>query len=80
MVNARPPLLWQHVVAKHGEGTAPTDCFPELLKDFDPHDPDGSKKAALDKAADVSSQPKKVVKKDPGLDMLEAGLAATKKK
>lgn len=80
MVNARPPLLWQHVVAKHPAGTPPTECFPELLKDFDPDDPDGSKKAAADKAAGLTVAPKKVVKKDPGLDMLDAGLAVTKKK
>jgi len=83
MVNARPPLLWQHVVAKHPAGTAPTACFPVQLKDFDPEDPDGEKAAKEAAKAGAASpvKPKKVAKKkDPGLDaLLEAGLAAGKK-
>lgn len=77
MVNAKPPLLWQHVVAKH-PGTAPTACFPIHLKDFDPNDPKGEKKAAEAKKNPVK---KKVVKKkDDDLDaLLDAGLAKKKK-
>lgn len=82
MVNAKAPLLWQHVQAKHPPGTAPTACFPVQLKDFDPNDPNGekaAKEAAKGGAAPV--KPKKVTKKkDDGLDaLLDAGLAATKK-
>lgn len=80
MVNARPPLLLQHVTAKHPGGTAPEECFPEL-KDWDPNDPDGTKKAAAASAA-AAAKPKKTVKKnDAGLDdLLSAGLSKGKKK
>jgi len=79
MVNARPPLLYQHVVAKHPEGTDYKACFPELLKDWDPNDPNGEKKAAAAAAEPV--KPKKVVKKqDAALDeLLSAGLTSGKK-
>jgi Zinc-binding len=84
MVNSRPPLLWQHVQAKHPPGTAPTDCFPVQLKDFDPNDPTGekaAKEAAASGAAAAPPKPKKVVKKDLGLDaLLDAGLAGKKGK
>ena len=83
MVNSRPPLLWQHVQAKHPPGTAPTDCFPVQLKDFDPNDPTGEKAAKEAAAAGAAAppKPKKVVKKDPGLDaLLDAGLAGKKGK
>jgi Zinc-binding len=78
MVNARPPLLWQHIVAKHPPGTDPAVCFPVLMKDFDPNDPKGEKKAA-DIAAAV--KPKKpTVKKDDALDaLLDSGLKKGKK-
>ena len=78
MVNARPPLLWQHVVAKHPPGTSPTACFPVQLKDFDPNDPKGEKKAAEPQAA---VKPKKTAKKaDANLDaLLDAGLKKGKK-
>lgn len=81
MVNSKPPLLWQHVVAKHPPGTAPTACFPVLLKDFDPNDPNGEKKATTDTAATAQPVKPKVVKKsDPGLDaLLDAGLKQKKK-
>ena len=46
MANARPPLLYQHVIAKHPAGTDPAACFPNQLKDYDPNDPKGEKKAA----------------------------------
>ena len=84
MVNARAPLLWQHVQAKHPPGTDPLACFPVQLKDFDPEDPTGEKKAKKEAAAKggAAVKPKKTVKKkDDGLDaLLDAGLAATKKK
>ncbi len=36
MVNSRPPLLYQHVVAKHPDMLSdPTRCFPELAG-YDP--------------------------------------------
>lgn len=78
MVNARPPLLMQHVTAKHPAGTKLEDCFPEL-KDYDPNDPDGTKKAATTAAA---VKPKKAAKKkDDNLDdLLSAGLTKGKKK
>ena len=80
MVNARPPLLYQHVTAKHPAGTKPTDCFPDALKDFDPNDPDGAKAAAAAAAAAKAAPPKPVKKADPGLDMLlDAGLKKGKK-
>ena len=80
MVNAKPPLLWQHIVAKHPEGTDPKVCFPVHMKDFDPNDPKGEKKAAADAASGVVVKPKKVVKKDDNLDsLLDAGLKKGKK-
>lgn len=81
MVNAKPPLLWQHVVAKHPPGTTPTACFPVLLKDFDPDDPKGEKKAAADKAA-AAKKKKAAAKKAAGADLddlLSAGLKTKKK-
>lgn len=82
MVNAKPPLLWQHVVAKHPPGTDPAVCFPVHMKDFDPEDPKGEKKAAAAAAAAVAGplKPKKVVKKDDALDaLLDSGLKKGKK-
>lgn len=81
MVNARAPLLWQHVVAKHPAGTDPKACFPVHLKDFDPNDPEGKNKAPETTSA-APVKPKKIaVKKDDGLDaLLSAGLEAGKKK
>ena len=83
MVNARAPLLYKHIVAKHPdiiESGALTQCFPSgELDGFDPNDPKGEKAAAAAKAA-----PKKAAKKknDLGdLDMLlDAGLSKGKKK
>lgn len=47
------------------------------MKDFDPNDPKGEKKAAVAAAA---AKPKKVVKKDDALDLLlDAGLKKAKK-
>lgn len=83
MVNARPPLLYQHVVAKHPPGTDPVACFPVHMKDFDPNDPKGEKKAAAAKSAGGSkpAPKKKAPKKDDGLDaLLDAGLSKGKKK
>jgi hypothetical protein len=80
MVNARPPLLYQHIVAKHPEITMPsqfTQCFPELAG-FDPADPKGEKAAAAAKAKGTA---KKSKKKDDNLeDLLSAGLTIGKKK
>lgn len=80
MANARPPLLYQHVVAKHPAGTELTACFPVHLKDFDPNDPKGEKKSATQTSGPI--KPKKTVKKkDADLDdLLNAGLSAGKKK
>lgn len=86
MANARAPLLYQHVVAKHPAGTELTACFPVQLKDFDPNDPKGEKKAAAERAAAAAAgapKPKKAgaKKKDANLDaLLDAGLSAGKKK
>jgi Zinc-binding len=76
-----PPLLMQHVTAKHPPGTDPLACFPEQLKDYDPNDPNGEKKAAAEAAAGTAVvKPKKVVKKDDDLDLLlDAGLKSRKK-
>lgn len=80
MVNAKPPLLYQHVIAKHPAGTDPVACFPVHMKDFDPNDPKGEKKAAAEKAAGAAAPKKKAVKKDDGLDtLLDAGLKTKKK-
>lgn len=84
MVNSRPPLLYQHIVAKHPdivESKALTQCFPNgELDGFDPDDPDGTKAAAAAKAAPA----KKITKKtsDVGnLDaLLDVGLKKGKKK
>lgn len=80
MVNARPPLLHQHIVAKHPEITDAsqfTQCFPEL-SGYDPSDPKGEKAAAAKAAA---AKPKKSKNKnDAGLDdLLNAGLTKGKK-
>lgn len=80
MVNAKPPLLYQHVVAKHPAGTNMLECFPVQLKDFDPADPEGKNKAASASTSSGPVKPKKTKKKDDGLDdLLNAGLAAGKK-
>jgi hypothetical protein len=77
---AGAPLLYQHVVAKHPVGTSPSACFPVQLKDFDPSDPKGEKKLKEEPVAAII-KPKKVVKKDPGLDdLLNAGLTKSNKK
>ena len=82
MVNAKPPLLLQHVVAKHPSGTDPVTCFPDQLKDYDPNDPKGEKKAAAEKAA-AAKKKKAAAKKAGGADLddlLNAGLKPKKKK
>jgi len=81
MSNARPPLLYQHVVAKHPAGTDPLSCFPVELKDFDPNDPKGEKKAATGGASGPPKPKKAAKKKDADLDaLLDAGLTLGKKK
>jgi hypothetical protein len=83
MSNARPPLLYQHVVAKHPAGTDPLSCFPVQLQGFDPSDPEGTKAAAAAAAsgsgAAAAPKPKPVKKKDDGLDaLLDAGIKKKK--
>mmetsp|Transcript_35390 Transcript_35390/g.73708 ORF Transcript_35390/g.73708 Transcript_35390/m.73708 type:complete len:82 (-) Transcript_35390:139-384(-) len=81
MVSAKAPLLWQHVVAKHPADTKPTDCFPVLLKDFDPEDPTGEKAKKAEDAKKAAAVKKKAKKKDDNLDdLLNAGLTKGKKK
>ena len=81
MINSRPPLLYQHVVAKHPAGTDPAACFPVQMKDFDPNDPKGEKKAASSAKTTTVAPKKKAPKKDDGLDaLLDAGLSKGKKK
>jgi hypothetical protein len=77
MANARPPVLYEHVVAKHS-GTDPVTCF-ESLKDFDPADPKGLKKAATSTTA-TGGAPKPKSKKEADLDLLlDAGIKTKKK-
>ncbi|EEC51907.1 predicted protein [Phaeodactylum tricornutum CCAP 1055/1] len=69
-----------NALAKHPVGTSPSACFPVQLKDFDPSDPKGEKKLKEEPVAAII-KPKKVVKKDPGLDdLLNAGLTKSNKK
>jgi len=80
MVNARPPVLYQHVTAKHPAVTDPASCF-DMLKDFDPNDPKGEKKVGDDATKAVAV--KKVAKKTTEDDLsalLDAGLKVGKKK
>lgn len=85
MVNARPPLLYQHIVAKHPEiieSKAYDQCFADLAG-FDPADPKGEKAAAAAKAAGAKKAGgKKKGKNDLGdLDsLLDVGLTKGKKK
>lgn len=76
----KPPLLYQHVVAKH-EGSDPATCFPSL-RDFDPNDPKGEKAAAAEKAKKAAAAKKKKAKDNAaGLDdLLSAGLKKGKNK
>eukprot|EP00543_Licmophora_paradoxa_P008945 CAMPEP_0202441468 /NCGR_PEP_ID=MMETSP1360-20130828/999_1 /ASSEMBLY_ACC=CAM_ASM_000848 /TAXON_ID=515479 /ORGANISM="Licmophora paradoxa, Strain CCMP2313" /LENGTH=134 /DNA_ID=CAMNT_0049056473 /DNA_START=26 /DNA_END=430 /DNA_ORIENTATION=+ len=80
MVNARPPVLYLHVTSKHEAGTDPATCFP-VLKDYDPNDPKGEKKAAAEKEKAALKAKKKKAAAGGGLDdLLSAGLVAGKKK
>ena len=75
MANARPPLLYEHVVAKHA-GMDPIACF-DMLQDFDPNDPKGLNKPA---PAGGAPAPKPKSKKEADLDLLlDAGLKPKKK-
>ena len=80
MVNARPPLLYQHIVAKHPDKVNDlTACFPVELKGWDPNDPKGEKAAAAAKAAKKPTKKKAAGGAD--LDaLLDAGLSKGKKK
>jgi hypothetical protein len=72
MINATPPLLYQHVIAKHPSGTNPGTCFPSLAG-YDPNKP-----VAL---APVAAAPPKPKKKKPEAaldDLLNAGLQKKK--
>lgn len=78
MVNAKLPVLYLHVTSKHEPGTDPATCFA-ALKDFDPNDPKGEKKAAAAQAKPAGT--KKAKKKEEDLsDLLDAGLSMGKKK
>jgi hypothetical protein len=85
MVNARPPLLYQHLVAKHPDMVDDpakwVQCLPDLAG-FDPNDPKGEKAAAKAKQEAAAAKKKQATKKnDAGLDdLLSAGLTTTKKK
>ena len=80
MINSRPPLLYQHVVAKHPDGTDLKACFPELAG-WDPNDPDGTKAANADKAAAAKKAKAKAKNNAVDLDsLLDAGLKKGKKK
>mmetsp|Transcript_3155 Transcript_3155/g.8538 ORF Transcript_3155/g.8538 Transcript_3155/m.8538 type:complete len:134 (-) Transcript_3155:334-735(-) len=81
MVNSKPPLLYQHIVAKHPDlMNEPTRCFPELAG-FDPNDPKGLKAAAAAKDADKKKKSKKGGSNADSLDdLLNAGLKKGKKK
>lgn len=74
MVNAKPPVLLQHVTAKHPGDVDPASCFP-MLKDLNSNEPKNEAKSEAPK-------PKKAAKKkDADLDdLLNAGLAGGKKK
>jgi arylsulfatase A-like enzyme len=77
MVNAKPPVLYLHVTSKHDPGTDPLACFPDALRDFDPEDPEGTKKAQEDakKAAEAAARRRSSKKANADLDdLLNAGL------
>ena len=83
MVNARPPLLYQHIVAKHPdivESKAYSECFPTgELDGFDPLDPKGEKVAATAKPGGEQKTTKKSGN-TPDLDLLlDSGLKKSKK-
>ena len=68
------------MTSKHDAGTLPESCFPSL-KDFDPDDPKGEKKAAADKAKAAAAKKKKAKASADDLDnLLDAGLNIGKKK
>jgi len=81
MVNSRPPLLYQHVTAKHPEfEKTPEKCFVELAN-FDPSDPKGEKAAAKAKADEQKKKSKAKKAHTADLDsLLDAGLKKGKKK
>jgi hypothetical protein len=77
MVSARPPVLYQHVVAKHPPGTDPASCFTSLAG-YDPNNPEPATTAAA--TGGEAPKPKVVKKKDDPLDaLLDAGLSTKKK-
>jgi hypothetical protein len=84
MVNARPPLLYQHIVAKHPELVDPksfSQCFPSgELDGFDPNDPKGEKAASSAKSAESAAKAAAKKKAANDLDaLLDAGISSKKK-
>lgn len=80
MVNVKAPALYLHVTSKHDPDTDPASCFPSL-KDFDPNDPKGLKKAANGSGPEAPKPKKVTKKKDDDLDaLLDTGLNLGKKK
>lgn len=79
MVNVKLETLHLHVKAKHPSVQDPVECFL-ALKDFDPDDPNGTKKAAG--AGGAAAGPKKPTrkKKEESLDLLAIGLEGSKSK
>lgn len=74
MINVKPPTLYLHITSKHPTAVSdPAQCFPSL-KDFDPEDPKGLKKAAAASSAAAKSTGKKKKSTDNFDDMLSAGL------
>jgi hypothetical protein len=73
MSNARPLTLYEHFISKHS-ALDPVACFASL-KDFDPADPKGLKKAAATPAATGPPKPKAKSKAELDLDLLlDAGI------
>jgi hypothetical protein len=79
MINARPPLMYQHVIAKHPELIDDfLQCFPEELLGWEPNDTKGEKAAA---AAKIAAKPKKAKASTGDFDaLLDVGLKKGKKK
>ncbi len=83
MVNARPPLLYQHIVAKHPElvdSKAFGQCFPAgELDGFDPNDPKGEKAASSEKSGTGGVKAAAKKKASADLDaLLDVGLGKKK--
>lgn len=80
MVNSKPPTLYLHCEAKH-PGVNFLECFPVELKDFDPSDPKGEKKAEEDKKKAATIKAKAKLQANADLDsLLDAGISKKGKK